>query len=261
LTAQKRCHRSPEVTVQALARRFSFAVAVLLGAIVAPSAFACGAGSYTYAGIAGGSTVSGIGARITPAATGFDVVAGHVAGWVGVGGPGEGPNGTDEWIQAGLSSFPQWLGNDVYYEIARPNAVPVYHRVRASVPSGIPLRVAVLEMFNRPGSWRVWVNGSPASPPIHLPASHARWRPIATAESWDGGTDVCNAFLYQFDAVSITRTPGGHWSKLGSRGPIANTNTRIAARTDGGFYAAGGDVGLRTLAGALSVPPTAEPQP
>lgn len=229
--------------------------------MVAPSALACGAGAYTYAGVFGGSTVSGIGARITPETSGFDVLAGHVAGWVGLGGPGQGPNGTDEWIQAGLSSFPQWLGNDIYYEVALPNAVPVYHRVTASIPSGVALRVAVLEMFKRPGWWRVWVNGSPASPPIHLPASHARWRPIATAESWDGGTSLCNDFLYQFEAVSIARTPGGHWSKLLSPGRIENVNTQLAAQTHGGFYAAGGDVGIRTLAEALPAPPPTNPQP
>jgi hypothetical protein len=245
-----------EVTLLALHRRLLLTVGiVLIAALFAPSAFACGAGGYTYAGIVGGSTVSGVGAQITPSASGFDVLAGHVAGWVGVGGLGEGPNGTNEWIQAGLSAFPQWLGNDAYYEVAKPHGAPVYHRVTASIPAGTALRVAVLEMYQHPGWWRVWVNGRPASPAIHLPASHARWRPVATAESWDGGASTCNAFLYRFDAVKIAHAPGGRWSNLASSGPIEYANTRIAGRTAGGFYAAGGEVGLRTLADAEPVPP------
>ncbi len=34
------------------------------------------------------------------------VESGHVAGWVGVGGPGQGPGGANEWIQVGLNSLP-----------------------------------------------------------------------------------------------------------------------------------------------------------
>src|SRR5579884_1778723 len=70
------------------------AVVVGVGAGVAE---ACAGGPYLYAGLAGDRRVAGIGATITPAPAGFDVRAGHVAGWVGVGGPGQGPNGTDEW--------------------------------------------------------------------------------------------------------------------------------------------------------------------
>jgi hypothetical protein len=250
-----------EVTLLAPPRRLALAAAFLVvGTFFVPSALGCGAGQYTYAGIVGGSTVSGVGARITPSASGFDVVAGHVAGWVGVGGLGQGPNGTNEWIQAGISAFPQWFGNDAYYEIARPHAAPVYHRISTSIPAGVPMRVSVLEIYRRPDWWRVWVNGSPASPAIHLPSSHARWRPVATAESWDGGTSLCNDFLYRFEAVSVAHAAGGRWSRLASASWIENANTRIASRTTSGFYAAGGEVGLRTLASALPTP-LAAPQP
>ena len=38
----------------------------------------------------------------TPAVAGS---SSHVAGWVGVGGPGLGPHGEDEWLQVGLATF------------------------------------------------------------------------------------------------------------------------------------------------------------
>jgi hypothetical protein len=53
------------------------------------------------------------------------------------------------------------------------------------------------------------VNGSPASEPIHLPASHARWRPVVTAESWDAGATGCNDFAYRFGAIRVALRPGG----------------------------------------------------
>jgi len=232
-----------------LVRRLAFLT--LLGAlmgVLAPAAWACQAGTYTYAGLAGGTSVFGVGASITPAPTAFNVVAGHVAGWVGVGGPGEGPNGTDEWIQVGFSAFPLLFTNDVYYEVAQPNGAPTYHRVLADVASGSAMRVAVLEMHGRPDWWRVWVNGAAVSAPIHLAASHGRWRPIVTAESWDGGASSCNDFLYRFDAIRVTRAPGGLWSPLTTTQSIDNANSLVVRRAPGAFDAAGGANGLRSLA-------------
>jgi hypothetical protein len=220
----------------------------LVGAF-APAASACPAGAYTYAGLVGFDAVSGVGATVTPSATGFDVLSGHVAGWVGVGGPGEGPGGSNEWLQAGLATFPLLDGHDVYYEVARPGTAPTYHRVEASIVPGSAVRVGVLEMHGRPNWWRVWVNGAPASNPIYLPASHGRWRPIVTAESWDGGASSCNAFLYAFTSVSITLHPGGIWSPLGQADRIAGPDTLVARHTGPRFDAAGGDLGLRALAG------------
>ena len=48
------------------------------------------------------------------------VHAGHVAGWVGVGGPGQGANGSDEWIQAGIAAMPG-RSPFLYTEITRPS--------------------------------------------------------------------------------------------------------------------------------------------
>src|SRR4051812_20995130 len=140
-------------------------VAALVGA---PSALACGTAGYSYAGISAPGHAYGIGATVTPLA-GFDVVNGHVAGWVGVGGPRQGPGGTDEWLQVGLSGFAGVASSSIYYEVTRPNGNPTYHEVSGDVPLGQAVRVAVLEMHKRPNWWRVWVNGSPASEPISLP--------------------------------------------------------------------------------------------
>jgi hypothetical protein len=214
----------------------------------APSALACGVGGYSYAGIGATSHAYGIGASVTPV-TGFNVANGHVAGWVGVGGPGEGPGGSDEWIQAGLSGFAGVAGTSIYYEVTRAGGDPAYHQVAASVPFGKPIRVAVLEMHSRPNWWRVWVNGSPASEPVQLPGSHGRWSPIATAESWDGNTGgACNGFLYRFDRISVAHAPGGGWSPLRASAPITSSSTKLRLRTTASFYAAEGDAAFRTLA-------------
>lgn len=223
------------------------AVVVGVGAGVAE---ACAGGPYLYAGLAGDRRVAGIGATITPAPAGFDVRAGHVAGWVGVGGPGQGPNGTDEWIQVGFSAFPDWLGNDLYYEVARPGAAPVYSRLRAALQPGQQVRVSVLEMSGRGNWWRVWVNGAAASAPIHLPQSDRRWRPVVTAESWDAGLDVCNEFGYRFNGVRVALAPGGAWSPLAAATPIAGSQARLVRLSKVSFVAAAGPLARRLLSTA-----------
>jgi hypothetical protein len=100
--------------------------------------------------------------------------------------------------------------------------------------------VAVLEIPHRPNWWRVWQGDRPASRPIWLPDSNDRWLPIATAESWDGGTGgACNSFLYDFHHVQIAHAPGGHWRRLSVAYPIRSTVTRIR-RAGPAFLAAEG---------------------
>jgi hypothetical protein len=221
----------------------------LLALVGASGAFACGTGGYTYAGLGAQRHAFGIAAVITPLA-GFDVRSGHVAGWVGVGGPGQGLGGQDEWLQVGFSGFPGIGGSDIYYETMRPNGVPTYHQVAAELPLGRSARVSVLEMHHRLNYWRVWVNGSAVSKPILLPGSHGRWAPMATAESWDGGGGGgCNGFLYRFRQVSIASAPGGSWVPLVGGYAIRGSTTRVARNTGkGSFFAAQGAAALRTLA-------------
>ena len=133
-----------------------------------------------------------------------------MAGWVGLGGPGQGPNGSDMWIQAGLASVPD-LGTFVYAEIARPGRTPQLIPLENDVPVGKSRRIAVLEMSKRPEHWRVWVDGSPATKPIYLRGSSSRWAPIATAESWNGGQVACNRFAFRFERVSVSHGRGGSW--------------------------------------------------
>jgi hypothetical protein len=209
-------------------------------------AFACGSNGYSYAGYAAPTRADGITAIVTPLDK-FDVLNGHVAGWVGVGGPGEGPGGSDEWLQIGLSGYPNMVGSDVYYEVALPHHYPVYHQVVANFPNGRAAKITVLEMHGRPNWWRVWLNHRPASPPIHLPRSHDRWTPIATAESWDGGTGgACTTFLYRFRRVQIAYAPGGRWRWLTGGYPIRSSQTRVRrTRGSAAFLAAEGQAAMQ----------------
>jgi hypothetical protein len=212
-------------------------------------ALACGnTGGYSYAGMAAPSSAHGISALITPLSA-FDVLDGHVAGWVGVGGPGEGPGGTNEWLQIGMSGFPGILGSDIYYEVALPGRYPTYHQVAANLPFGTMAKVTVLEMHNRPNWWRVWLNHRAVSPAIHLPGSHNAWTPIATAESWDGGTGgTCNTFLYRFRRVSIAHAMGGGWHLLSGGSQIRSSETRVQpARGGAAFLAAEGRSAFQLL--------------
>ena len=41
--------------------------------------------------------------------------------------------------------------------------------------------------------------------------SSGRFQPIATAETWDGGTRVCNRFKYRFEGLAVAGARGGSW--------------------------------------------------
>jgi hypothetical protein len=138
-----------------------------------------------------------------------------VAGWVGVGGRGQGPNGVDEWLQVGLASLPGSPRN-LYFEVMRPGGEAAFSLLEESVARGERRRVAVLEIGGRPSWWRVWVDGRPASRPIHLPGSSRRWRPIATTEAWDAGSGVCNRFAFRFERVEVADARGGSWTRFRS---------------------------------------------
>jgi hypothetical protein len=165
---------------------------------------------YTYAGHQATHRGHGVRATIT-ALEAPRVRAGHVAGWVGVGGPGQGPNGEDAWIQAGIASVPGTAPFS-YVEIARPGSEhPELRIVEEGLAPGRPHRFAVLEMGRRPGWWRVWIDGQPMTEPISLPGSHGRWAPIATAESFAESPSACNAFSFRFEGVAVSYGGGGSW--------------------------------------------------
>jgi hypothetical protein len=178
------------------------------------TALTCGSGThgsagYGYAGLQSERTASGVRATIT-ALRQPSVSAGHAAGWIGVGGPGAGPNGEAMWLQTGVAALP---GTPlmVYAEITRAGQAPAFVPLHQDVAVGESHRLAVLEMSGRPGVWRVWLDGRPVTEPIVLAGSHRRWEPLATAESWNGGVPTCNAFGFRFERVGIARALGGSW--------------------------------------------------
>jgi hypothetical protein len=180
----------------------------------AASATGCGSGSngsagYAYAGHQSSVTSHGVRATITPTMR-PSIATGHVAGWIGVGGPKQGPNGETMWLQTGVAGIPG-LGLVVYAEITRPGADPQFVSLVDHVEPGQSFRLAVLEISKRPNHWRIWLNGRPMTAPIHLPGSAMRWKPIATGESFNGSSNSCNAFAFRFERVGVAGAMGGSW--------------------------------------------------
>ena len=200
---------SPKHVLRLLLPLFAAGAAAFSAAPTAPAQSRACADGYTYAGRSSATRAHGVGATLT-ALSKPEVADGHVAAWVGVGGVGEGPNGSDAWIQIGLSALPGSQGN-LYYEVTRPGAAPRYVELKSGIRSGARFKVAVLEMSGRPNHWRVWLNGKPVSAPVELRGSSGRWRPIATAESWAGTGAACNRFNYRFEGVRVAAANGGSW--------------------------------------------------
>lgn len=174
----------------------------------------CGSGSngsqgYAYAGHQATTVAHGIRATITPT-TAASVAAGHVAGWIGVGGPGQGAHGENVWLQVGVTSLPG-TPTMLYAEITRNGQEPQFLLLLEDVQVGESHEVAVLELSGRPSWWRVWLDGKAVTGPIRLDGSTRRWRPIATAESWNGRQAVCNRFSFRFDGVGVASRRGGSW--------------------------------------------------
>jgi hypothetical protein len=163
----------------------------------------CHAATYAYAGLESRVAVRGVAAAIAPAVAPA-VRDGHVAGWVGVGGYGVGPGGTDEWVQIGLIAFPDGATR-IYSEVTRPGTQPVQTTLREGVAAGEHHRFAVLELRGRPNWWRVWLDGRPAGSAVFLPRSHDRFTAQVTGESYAGLTDGrCNVYSFAFQSVSLT---------------------------------------------------------
>ena len=167
-----------------------------------------GTGAYAYAGYQAASSAHGVRATITALSV-PTVGAGHVAAWIGVGGRKSGPGGADTWLQAGVAALP---GEKpfVYAEVVRQGR-PQLRTLASDVAPGQAYRLAVLEIKQRPGWWRVWVDGSPAPDAVRLPGSEAGWKPMATAESWNGGEQACNSFAFRFQDVALAAARGGSW--------------------------------------------------
>jgi len=197
---------------------------------------ACGKAGYSYAGFASAVRAHGIRATVTALSEPF-VSSGHVAAWVGVGGPGEGPNGTDAWLQVGVSAVHGVADTALYYEATRPGRSPRYTPL-GDVRPGEAHEIAVLEVADAPGTWRIWVDGEARSAPIAIAGSSGRWRPIATAETWDGGRRVCNRFDFAFGRVQLAASPGGSWRGFVDGQRFEDPGYRVVARSASSFRAA-----------------------
>ena len=223
--------------------RAAILAAILLAVLAASTspasarpAAACGKAGYSYAGFA--SAVRAHGIRATVTAMGEPSVAsGHVAAWVGVGGPGEGPNGSDAWLQVGVSAVHGVADSALYFEVTRPGAAARYTFL-GDVRPGEAHDLAVLEVAGAPGTWRVWVDGVARSAPIAIAGSSGRWRPIATAETWDGGRRVCNRFDFSFGRVQLAGSPGGSWHGFVDGQRFEDPGYRVVARSASSFRAA-----------------------
>jgi hypothetical protein len=196
---------------------------------------ACGRAGYSYAGFASAERAHGVRAGLT-ALTEPSVANGHVAAWVGVGGAGEGPGGTDAWLQVGVSAVAGVDDSALYYEVVRPGRAPRYTFL-GDVRADETHDVAVLEVAGRPGTWRVWVDGEARTAAIELPGSSGRWRPIATAETWDGGRRVCNRFDFSFARVQVAGRPGGSWRPFVGGQRFQDPGYRVVTRSASSFRA------------------------
>jgi len=191
----------------------------------------CGWEGYSYAGYQSPVQAYGISGRLALRAR-ADVRNGHVAAWIGVGGSGLAPGGGDAWLQVGISGFADGRA-ELYYEYVTPSMPkPRYVTIRP-LALGETHNVAVQERPAQLGAWRVLVDGRRASPSILLPGSHGAWRPIATAESWDGGTRTCNRFAYDFSNLAVATSYGGGWQPFALTDPIEDPGYRVSPRASG----------------------------
>ncbi|MEP6976711.1 MAG: hypothetical protein ABI948_01515 [Thermoleophilia bacterium] len=191
----------------------------------------CASHGYTYAGLAQNDAAHGVTATVT-AVSAPRVSGGHVAAWVGVGGRGLGPGGTNAWLQAGLATY-RGGGSRLYYELMLP-AGRRYVELARGVRPGTRFTVAVLEVA--PGTWHVVVNGRAVSPAFALPVSSSGLPAIVTAESWATTTQACNQYAFGFAGAQFIGADG--LSHAFSKPQIiVSSSTQITRRSETGFLA------------------------
>jgi hypothetical protein len=165
---------------------------------------------YSYNGVQSPTRAYGISTSLTLSSRSV-VGVGHVAAWVGVGGAGMGPGGSDEWIQAGIAHDAG--GQDVlYYEYKRPGDDQATYTALQVANPGQSHSFVVYERAAQRDSWAVIVDGVKISPPVTLPGSHGLFQPVATAENWDGGVaGACNQYGYGFSNLAVRSEYKGTW--------------------------------------------------
>lgn len=201
------------------------------GAETVRSAGGCWTG-YSYAGLSSVQSAHGISATISTASL-HEVASGHVAAWVGVGGAGAGPHGSDEWLQVGVSGIANG-GWSLYYEVARPGHAAKYVKLQTQLSTASRHRFSVLEIRSRPGWWRAWVDEKRVSKPFHMAGA---WRPMSTAESWNDNQPVCNPYHFTFGRVDVARDRGGSWTPLRDAHVLQDPGYRVVRTLSSSFVA------------------------
>ena len=177
-------------------------------------AAAAACSGYSYAGLQGAGAVAGVRATVKVVRR-PEVHDGHVGGWIGIGGPKLGPGGTDQWLQAGYSAFPDGT-LQMYWEITLPGQAPAYHVLKQEVTVGEFHTISIQEV-GRTGRWRVWLDGKAASPVYHLKESHGRYAPQGIGENWSPSAS-CNTFDWLFQDVQVVLPPRRRWITRGKPG-------------------------------------------
>ena len=222
--------------------RFIAALAVVALACAAVGAWAavpsaargetsCASHGYTYTGLAQNDAVHGVTATVT-AVSAPRVAGGHVAAWVGVGGRGLAPGGTDAWLQAGLAAY-RGGGSRLYYELMLPEGRR-YVELAQGVRPGTRFTVSVLEVA--PGTWHVLVDGRAVSPAFAVPVSSSGLPAIVTAESWATSTQACNQYAFGFAGAQFIGADG-FWHAFSKPQIIVSSSTQITRRSKTGFLA------------------------
>jgi hypothetical protein len=204
-------------------------IMLLLVLLVSESA-ARGPG-YTYAGVESPGAVAGVAATVS--VDFVDVRGGHVAAWVGVGGPGLGPHGIDEWIQVGVGTIAGTNGTKVYYE-AKRGVTYRYGELPLSVVTGERHRLEVQESGARHGWWQASVDGAPLGPLVFLPGSHGAWPAQIVAENWNVAAKDCNSFGFEFDRLTTRKATASLPKPLGAAITFVPGGIHIS-RSGGGY--------------------------
>ena len=225
------------VLVAVLVATAAFVAAFALAAPSRADTIVCGKEGYSYAGAQNAGGARGVVAALTTVAA-PQVQNGHVAAWVGVGGAGAGPGGTDEWMQVGVATFADGQSM-IYTEVTEPGAGPKFTAYRTSGIAGERHQMAVVELPGNEEMWQVWVDGRWIGQPVHLPGSDAAWAPIATVESYDGGKPVCNRFRYRFDALEVA-TSYGVWEQFEAGEVFQDPGYQVIPRPTGFLARAAG---------------------
>jgi hypothetical protein len=187
---------------------------------------------YSYNGVQSPTRAYGISANLTLSSRSI-VDVGHVAAWVGVGGAGMGPGGSDEWIQAGIAH--DVGGQDVlYYEYKRPSDASATYVPLQVVKPGESHSIVVYERATQRDSWAVTVDGGKIGSPVTLPGSHGVFQPVATAENWDGGVaGGCNQYGYSFSSLAVRSEYKGAWQAFDLSRVLRDPAYRLALRASG----------------------------